>query len=63
MEIPQSVHESWHKHLQPLFDDEKMELLRSSILPQSPFYPAPENIFRVFRMPLDAIKLVILGQD
>lgn len=61
--IPSIIHESWHKLLQPLFDDEKMKIIKHEILPSSPFYPLPENIFRVFSMPLQDIKVVILGQD
>lgn len=61
--IPEVIHESWHKHLQPLFDDLKMGLIKDKLLPHCKFYPAPENIFRVFEMPLQDIKVVILGQD
>lgn len=64
MEIPAVVHPSWHKHLQPLFDDPKMETIRTKILPACRFYPkGQEQIFRVFAMPIDDIKVVILGQD
>jgi len=61
--IPDVVHESWHKYLQPLFDDPKMDLLNTDILLRTAFYPAPEHIFRVFSMPFDKVKVVILGQD
>lgn len=40
-----------------------MEIIKNSILTSEPFYPEAKNIFNVFRMPLDAIKVVILGQD
>jgi uracil-DNA glycosylase len=63
MEIPKIVHESWHKHLQPLFDDPKMVLLKNKVIPSKPFYPDGDKIFRVFSMPLENIKVVILGQD
>lgn len=61
--IPDIIHESWHKYLQPLFDDNKMSLIKTSILPNCKFYPDAYNIFRVFSMPLEDIKVVILGQD
>ena len=60
--IPQTIQESWHEHLQPLFDDPKMEMIKT-ICSKHPYYPSPELVFRVFRMPLDKIKVVILGQD
>lgn len=60
--LPPIIHESWHKILQPLFDDPKMELLKEAIS-QAPFYPSPNEVFRVFSMPIDKIKVVILGQD
>lgn len=63
MEIPKIIHESWHEHLQPLFDDNKMSIIKNEILPKCKFYPGPSDIFRVFTMPLDQIKVVILGQD
>src|SRR5690606_12585838 len=53
----------WHKYLQPLFDDIKMEKIRDSVLSGIVFYPESENIFKVFSMPLEDIKVVILGQD
>lgn len=61
--IPDIIHESWHKYLQPLFDDDKMKMIRDEILAHCYFYPAPSNIFRVFSMPMEDIKVVILGQD
>lgn len=61
--IPDVIHESWHKHLQPLFDDEKMLLIKDKILPSCNFYPNSNDIFKVFSMPLQDIKVVILGQD
>jgi len=61
--IPQGIDESWHPYLQPLFDDNKMQLLRHDILPKCRFFPSPENIFKVFSTPIDKIKVVIIGQD
>ena len=61
--IPSKIHPSWVPFLQPLFDDHKMLLIRDFILPKVPFYPSSSNIFKVFEMPLEHIKVVILGQD
>jgi uracil-DNA glycosylase len=62
--IPPIIHESWHEHLQPLFNDHKMILINTKVLPEChKFYPSGPDIFRVFAMPLDKIKVVILGQD
>jgi len=61
--IPNVIHESWHQHLQPLFDDPKMNLIKTKLLPSCKFYPDALHIFRVFEMPLDKIEVVILGQD
>lgn len=61
--IPDIIHESWHEYLQPLFNDDRMKLINHNILPHCKFYPEANNIFRVFSMPLEDIKVVILGQD
>jgi uracil-DNA glycosylase len=61
--IPILIDKSWHKVLQPLFNDPKMAKLKHEILPMTKFYPDPKDIFRAFRMPLDKIKVAIIGQD
>ena len=61
--IPEIIHESWHPYLQPLFDDPKMQKIKDDVLPRTKFYPDPSAIFRAFSMPIDQIKVVILGQD
>lgn len=63
MNIPVIIHPSWIPHLIPLFDLPSMHKLHDEILIHGTFYPQPENIFRVFKMPLHEIKIVILGQD
>lgn len=37
--------------------------IRDEILPNIKYYPDKENIFRVFKKPINSIKVVILGQD
>lgn len=61
--IPSIIHESWHPHIGKLFDDPKMNFIKTKILPKHQFYPDSKSIFRVFGMPLESIKVVILGQD
>lgn len=61
--IPDIIHPSWHEYLQPLFDDKKMLLIKNQVLPRCKFYPESDKIFRVFNMPVQDIKVVILGQD
>lgn len=61
--LPELIHESWHKYLKPLFEIPSIETLKYIILPSIKFYPKSQDIFNVFRMPLDQIKVVILGQD
>lgn len=43
--------------------DSLMEFFNSSTLNHQEIYPAPTQIFRVFQLPLEKIKVVILGQD
>lgn len=61
--LPPTIHDSWHQHLQPLFDDVKMIKIKDEILPKARYYPERHQIFKVFEMPLDQIKVVVLGQD
>lgn len=62
--IPDVIDASWHPYLQPLFNDPKMKIINNKKLPDTPkFYPEPKDIFRVFSMPIDKIKVVIIGQD
>ena len=61
--MPPSIHPSWHEHLEPLFNDPKMIMIRDEILPNCKFFPERKDIFRVFKMPLEEIKVVTLGQD
>jgi len=58
------IHPSW----QPLIDnilekDENLKVLNQQILPNIKYYPKGEYIFNVFQMPVEDIKVVILGQD
>lgn len=62
--LPSIIHESWHPFLQPIFDESPdLERIRDLILPNCTYFPEMKNIFRVFSMPMQDIKVVILGQD
>lgn len=58
MNLYDEFHESWH----PVIDKWESVLLKK-INRCGTIYPPKEFIFRVFQMPLEDIKVVILGQD
>ena len=43
--------------------DSLLEFFNSDSLGYQEIYPTPTQIFRVFKLPLEKIKVVILGQD
>ena len=73
--LPSTIHSSWHKYLNPLFSLPSIVELQTNILPNlytdfgygagtvRRFQPNPEDIFNVFKMPLNEIKVCILEQD
>lgn len=63
-QIPISFDKSWHPYVQDLFETPEMKELKYRILAkEGTFYPKREDIFNVFKMPLDKIRVVIIGQD
>lgn len=56
------IDSSWNPILGNLYQQPLLKL-NEEILPNISFYPARENIFRAFQMPLDKVKVVILSQD
>ena len=56
-----NIHESWRQFFLKLIDTEFFRAIDQ--LDNEDIYPNKENIFRVFEMPLDDIKVIILGQD
>jgi len=56
------IHSSFNPILEYLYQ-EPLITLNNKILPEISFQPAPNDIFKVFRMPLKDIKVVLLGQD
>jgi uracil-DNA glycosylase len=63
--IPTIIHNSWHKHICDFFNEKSILIkIRDLInLPSPAIFPEKSNIFRVFEMPLEEIRLIILGQD
>jgi uracil-DNA glycosylase len=56
------IHESWSE-IRYLLNEEELVKLRTEILPNIIFYPRIQDMFKVFSMPVQDIKVVILGQD
>jgi uracil-DNA glycosylase len=56
------IHSSWTPYLEPLFDLPEVKKL-NNILHKVNYLPEREDIFNVFTMPLNKIRVVILGQD
>lgn len=57
------IHESWFPIADYLKLDPKLVHLNTVVLPAAPYRPAKEDIFKVFRMPVNEIKVVIFGQS
>lgn len=57
------IHESWSDVRKMIDDDPLVKQLNSTILPTTKFFPSAENIFNVFSMPKEEVRVVILGQD
>lgn len=60
--ITDCIDSSWNAIKSELYK-EPLSTLNSQILPTISYQPKPENIFRAFTMPVNEIKVVILGQD
>lgn len=58
------IHSSWLPFLTDVLEkDELLKELNTKVLPNVVHFPKNEDIFNVFEMPLQNIKVVILGQD
>lgn len=62
MKIFGHFHESWEP-LRPLFNSEPLKTLFQEVLPENSFNPAHLNILRVFELPVEEIRVVILGHE
>jgi uracil-DNA glycosylase len=58
----EKVDKSWHDLFADLFMDSRMKSINEQ-LTLAPFLPTKNHILRVFEMPLQDIKVVIIGQD
>ena len=56
------LHESW-KSIYPLLYQEPLATLNNEILPNISFQPAKKDIFNVFKMPKNHIKITLISQD
>lgn len=66
--IPHNFHESWHDIVREPLQHDFMKLMKSQYLPNilgsgKRYFPAPEQIFKAFNLPVEAVKVVIIGQD
>ena len=59
------IHPSWYPILEPVSDQLQglMEHIAARRDDGEHIEPAPENVLRVFHMPFDVVKVVIVGQD
>lgn len=59
---PEGMKDTWFKLLEPLFQDERFELLKSFLKENKPFSPDFKKVFRAFSFSeVDDTKVVILG--
>ncbi len=63
MNLTQSIHKSWFPVVLAEFNKEPLTMLKNKILPNISFQPLKEDIFNVFSMSVNDVKVVILGQD
>ena len=58
------IHSSWQGKVRSLIaQDPLLQLLQQETLPNINYEPAKMDVFKVFEMPLNKVKVVILGQD
>lgn len=62
MNIKNKIHEDWLP-IMNLLHQEPLKTLSETILPNISYQPKADNIFKVFEVPINSIKVVILGQD
>lgn len=56
------IHPSWTPILGELYKS-KLSKLSTEVIPNIICYPKKDSIFRVLSMPIDSIKVVVIGQD
>lgn len=57
------IHESWIPVISAELYKQPLQQLNEEILPNISYQPQQQNIFRAFEIPVNKIKVVILGQD
>ena len=63
IKLPDKMHYSWHEYMQPLFDDVRFRDILSILVHNNKCPVNNEDVFRIFRMSLQDIRVVIVGQD
>lgn len=63
--VRELVHPTWAQALEPVEDDIRRlgEYLRGELAQGRPYLPAGQHVLRVFEQPLDAVRVLIVGQD
>lgn len=56
------IHNSWKPIFHKLYES-PLKDLNEVILPMISYQPEPMNIFRVLTMPVEDVKVILLGQD
>lgn len=54
---------SWHEYLKPLLESSSMKYIKEHILNNPKLCPTRDKVFKVLRMPLSEIEVVILGRE
>lgn len=57
------IHESWIPHIGFALNSTRMKSIEDTLIVPGLINPEPENIFRVLTMPLDEVRVVIVGQE
>lgn len=63
MNIFDNIEKSWSKIIIPSLKEEPLLTFGMDILPEISYQPKKENVFKIFSVPVNNIKVVILGQD
>lgn len=64
VKLPDKMHISWHEYMQPLFNDARFRPILSILHNSTTKCPLDnQNVFRIFRMSLYDVRVVLIGQD
>lgn len=59
--LERPIHASWIEELQPVLEEQLPRII--DFLDGREFLPSPEQVFRALSVPMDQVRVVILGQD